>query len=63
MCEAIDPIHLLERIPFKVASIEHFLQGGSYEETLAQCVYDSVRADIERAVAAWKSERVKKQER
>jgi hypothetical protein len=62
MCEVIDPIRLLERIPFKVASIEAILKGGSYERQLAQCVYDSVRADIERAVAALKG-RGEKQER
>ena len=50
MCEARDPAKALRGVPFKIASLAQSLERGSYERSLAESVYDSVRKDIEYAI-------------
>ena len=50
MCEKSTAVDALRDIPFRVASLENALPRGSHERSLARCVYDSVRHDIDYAI-------------
>lgn len=57
MCEPADAVNVLNRIHFKVASLAHITDQGSWERALINAVADSVRQDIEYAVKQIKAER------
>jgi hypothetical protein len=52
-----DPLNLLKRIPFTVASLKLITPPGSHEAALVEAVYQAVRQDIEYAIAQIESER------
>jgi len=57
-----DPLNLLKKIPFTVASLKLIAPQGSHEAALVEAVYQAVRQDIEYAVSQIESERKQKGE-
>lgn len=57
----MDAIDYLRRIPFAVASVSELCTSpGSYAREVSQRVYQSVRADIEKAIALIEQEKKEK---
>ena len=52
-----DPIDVLKKIPFTVASVKLLTPAGSHERALAEAVYQAVRQDIEWSIAQIEAER------